>query len=371
MALLEVTNLSVTFPTLNGEVRSVDGLSFSLERGETLGVVGESGSGKSVTASAILGLIESPGRIVSGDIVFDGQSLPGLSEDALLQIRGKRIAMIFQEPSTSLNPTLSVGEQMVEAIDHERYDRWRSGLLSGLGEWLAGKVGARRNRRQTIEKTAARLLESVRIPDAEGLLQRHPYTLSGGMMQRVMISIAIASEPDLLIADEPTTALDVTIQAQILDILRERRDASGLTVMLITHDLGLVAELCDKVIVMYAGQCVEQAPIEAIFDTPRHPYTRGLLASIPSMDDPADVLPAIEGSVPDIGKLPREACHFAWNGRCPLQTEICRSERPQVTEVGPDHRVGCHVYSHPGMTHLRNRLDAEVWPPSRYAEDFA
>jgi oligopeptide/dipeptide ABC transporter ATP-binding protein len=321
MALLEVRNLSVEFSTVHGMVRSVDDLSFLVERGETIGVVGESGSGKSVTASAILGLIEPPGRITSGDIVFDGISLPKLPESQMLHIRGKRISMIFQEPSTSLNPIMTVGAQLAEAVDRERYDRWREGVLPGLWAWLTSRIGAGDDRRRRTAAVSAGLLADVRIPDATTMLERHPYTLSGGMMQRVMISIAIAGTPDLLIADEPTTALDVTIQAQILDILRERRDATGLTVMLITHDLGLIAELCDKVIVMYAGQCMEQAPVEALFDTPLHPYTRGLLASVPSLDMLSETLAAIEGSVPDIGKLPRAACHFAWNDRCPIQTE--------------------------------------------------
>lgn len=365
MPLLDIRNLSVEFPTPNGVVRAVDDLSFSIERGETLGVVGESGSGKSVTALAILRLLDASGRVTGGSIALAGEPLLEKPESEMLNIRGKRIAMIFQEPATSLNPILSVGDQLLEAVDSERYDAWRAGILPGLWRWLRGRLAAARQAGSGARAAAARLLRDVRIPDPEGMLERHPHTLSGGMMQRVMIATAIAGTPDLVIADEPTTALDVTIQAQVLDILRERRDEVGLTVMLITHDLGLVAELCDHVIVLYAGQMMEQAPVELLFDDPLHPYTRGLLASIPSLERPEERLNAIDGSVPDVGKLPRTACHFASNDRCPLQTELCRTERPRITDQAGGRRVACHIYSHADMAHLRERLQ-ETWPPAAF-----
>lgn len=367
MAFLEVSNLSVEYPTVSGPVRFVDDLSFSIEQGATLGVVGESGSGKSLTAMAILRLLDAPGRMSASDIRLGGESLPAKSEREMLDLRGKEIAMIFQEPSTSLNPIMPIGGQLLEVVDAERYDRWRQGPLRGLLAWLRVTLGLDR-RAAAKRQQSADLLAEVRIPDPSGMLQRLPYTLSGGMLQRVMIAIALAGRPALLIADEPTTALDVTIQAQVLDILRERRDATGLTVMMITHDLGLVAELCDAVVVLYAGQMMEHGAVDAIFDEPLHPYTRGLLASIPSLDNPSDMLSAIEGSVPDLGTVPRNACHFAWNDRCPLQTAICRGERPPVVEPRPGHKVACHVYSHPEMLGLQKRLQDDVWPVATRVE---
>ena len=363
MALLELRNLSVEFPTPDGVVRGVDRLSFSIERGETLGLVGESGSGKSVTALSILQLLDPPGRVGEGEILLDGEQLLEKTEREMLHIRGKRIAMIFQEPSTSLNPILNIGGQILEALKTETYDAWRAGAVRGLLRWVWDRL--RRDKRYDRDKLGAAcdLLGEVRIPSAQATLRRYPYMLSGGMMQRVMIAIAIASQPGLLIADEPTTALDVTIQAQIIDILRERRDASNLTMLLITHDLGLIAELCDRVVVLYAGQSMELAPVEDLFDTPLHPYTRGLLASIPSLDLPIETLKAIDGAVPNVIGLPRTACHFAWNDRCPLQTDICRNERPPMVEKAPGHYVACHVYSHPAMQQLLDRLRSEVWVP--------
>jgi oligopeptide/dipeptide ABC transporter ATP-binding protein len=342
-------------------VRSVDELSFAIEAGETLGIVGESGSGKSITALSILRLLDPPGRVASGDVQLNGESLLGLSEKQMLDLRGKEIAMIFQEPSTSLNPILSIGHQLLEVVDTEKYDRWRAGVLKGVAAWMRQVFHLDRDADKKRTR-AADLLNDVRIPDPAAMLDRLPYTMSGGMLQRAMIAIALAGKPSLLIADEPTTALDVTIQAQVMDILRERRDASDLTVMLITHDLGLVAKLCSKVIVLYAGQMMEHAPVEQLFDDPLHPYTRGLLASIPSMDEPAEMLSAINGSVPDLGQVSRSACHFAWNGRCPLQTELCRSQRPAVTETSDGRRVACHIYSHPDMQPLLAQLQS-VWPP--------
>lgn len=359
MALLEVRDLETQFATRAGIVRAVDRVSFSIAHGETLGLVGESGSGKTVMALSIMQLLDPPGRVLGGQAMLGGVDLLRQTEAQMLHIRGKRIAMIFQEPLTSLNPTVTVGEQLLEALKVETYDAWRRGPLAGMARFLRDRVMW--DRREATEKRerAIALLESVRLPAARDCLQRYPYMLSGGMLQRIMVAIAMASQPELLIADEPTTAVDVTIQAQILQILRERKAAANLSILLITHDLGLIAEMCNRVAVMYAGRLVEQADVEDLFDAPRHPYTRGLLASMPSADRPIERLKAIEGSVPDLIGLRQEACHFA--PRCPLATEVCRNERPAMLDVTAGHQVACHIYSHLDMHLLVDRL-VEVWP---------
>jgi len=314
-ALLEVDDLSVTFAGDEGAVRAVEHVSFSLERGKTLGVVGESGCGKSVTALAIMGLLPPRGVRRQGRVTFDGRDLAGLGRAALGELRGARLAMIFQEPMTSLNPAFTVGEQIMEAIRRHR------------------NISKEEARRHAIE-----MLRRVRIPAPERRFRDYPHKLSGGMRQRVMIAMALACDPELLIADEPTTALDVTIQAQVLDLMRKLRAETGAAIMLITHDLGVVAEMADRVIVMYAGQIVEEAPVATLFTRPEHPYTVGLLGSIPRLDKKRGRLPAIEGTVPSPMAMP-QGCRFA--PRCPFADARCVAEAPKLRAVGADHQARC------------------------------
>ncbi len=316
--ILRVNDLKTCFDTEEGEVRAVDGVSFEVEAGKTLGIVGESGCGKSVTAYSILGLVpRPPGRIAGGEILFEGRDLLKLSPREIRGIRGNDIAMIFQEPMTSLNPVFTIGEQIAEAIRlHRGADRKEA--------W----------------KRAVALLDLVDIPLPGERAANYPHELSGGMRQRAMIAMAISCDPMLLIADEPTTALDVTIQAQILDVLRRLQEERGMGLMLITHDLGIVAEMAHDVLVMYAGQVVEQADVKTLFGRPRHPYTRGLLASVPTMRSETEALSTIEGMVPDPATLPT-GCRFA--PRCDFAVEACG--RPQVLmEVEERHRVRCGAW---------------------------
>jgi len=315
-ALLAVRELRTTFKTDDGEFAAVDGVSFSVEAGRTLAVVGESGCGKSVTSLSIMGLVpQPPGRIAGGSIRFEGVELVGLPERALQDLRGNGMAMIFQEPMTSLNPAYTVGEQIVEALLRHR----------------------RISRAQATERAIA-VLAKVRMPAPEQRFHEYPHKLSGGMRQRAMIAMALACEPRLLIADEPTTALDVTIQAQILDLLRTLQQETGTAVILITHDLGVVAEAADEVVVMYAGRVVEQAPVQALFDTPQHPYTVGLLGSMPRLDVAHQRLASIEGQVPD-PLHPPPGCRFAQ--RCPFADAHCRAATPPLLEVSPQHWSAC------------------------------
>jgi peptide/nickel transport system ATP-binding protein len=342
VSLLEVRDLSTHFQVKAGPLRAVDHVSFTIEPGEVLGLVGESGSGKSVTALSILRLVDVPGRIVGGEVLFDGEDLLGLDDREMLAVRGQKIAMIFQEPMTSLNPVLTVGTQIVEALDREYYDKWRRGVAFGIAGAL-GRTFRRNGRaRREREARAIELLRSVHLPDAENRLREYPYMMSGGMIQRIMIAIALAGGPSLLIADEPTTALDVTIQAQILDLLRSRQRDAQLAVLLITHDLGVVAESCDRVAVMYAGRIVETAPAVQLFDYPRHPYTIGLRRSMPDPDRKIERLTAIEGSVPSLVGLPESQCHF--QARCPFVMDICRRVAPEPVTIGQGHVVRCHLY---------------------------
>jgi oligopeptide/dipeptide ABC transporter ATP-binding protein len=321
--LLEVDNLQTHFFTATGVVRAVDGVSYQLHAGETLGVVGESGCGKSVTALSILRLVASPpGRIVGGAIRFEGRNLLDLSEPDIEEVRGNHISMIFQEPMTSLNPIYTVGRQIAEAI----------ALHQGV------------SRQQAMEK-AIEMLRRVSIPEPERRAHAYPHQMSGGMRQRVMIAMALSCNPKVLIADEPTTALDVTIQAQILDLIRDLRERLGTAVVLITHDLGVVAENADRVIVMYAGRKVEEAPVDELFDNPRHPYTRGLLGSVPQVDRAALQttgrvrLTEIKGMVPSPVAMPA-GCAFA--PRCADATDRCRTGAPPLLEpTGPRHFVAC------------------------------
>ncbi len=295
---------------------AVDGVSLSVARGKTLGIVGESGCGKSMLSLSVMRLVPQPGRIAAGQVVFDGQDVLGLDAAALRGLRGNRIAMIFQEPMTSLNPVFTVGDQIMEAM--RAHDRRAS----------AADLRAR----------AAAALDRVRIPAAARRLDDYPHQMSGGMRQRVMIAMALSCGPDLLIADEPTTALDVTVQAQILDLLRDLQAQTGMAIILITHDLGVVAEMADEVAVMYAGRVVERASGTAIFDDPQHPYTLGLLGSIPRVEETRDRLLAIEGAVPAPFALPT-GCRF--NPRCVFRAARCMEVDPQLLPLGPDHAAAC------------------------------
>ncbi|MGW5410305.1 ABC transporter ATP-binding protein [Actinomadura geliboluensis] len=317
--LLEIEDLVVEFAGDEETIRAVDGAGYTVAPGETLGVVGESGSGKSVTAMSALGLIRPPGRVVSGRVVFDGSDLRAMRPRELRRLRGGRIAMIFQDPMTALNPVVTVGAQIREALRLHQPGMSRA---------------AARTR-------ATELLTLVGVPGAERRLKQYPHEFSGGMRQRAMIAMAIANDPDLLIADEPTTALDVTVQAQVLDLLRLTRRETGAATVLITHDLGVVAELADRVVVMYAGRVVEHGTVAAIFDSPRHPYTRGLLDSLPALDGDAGELTPIPGSPPLPGEV-AEGCAFA--PRCPMARDRCRAERPELTGSGPGRASACHFH---------------------------
>lgn len=313
--LLSVRDLKTYFYTDDGVVPAVDGVSFDLDRGGTIGIVGESGSGKSVTSLSVMGLVPRPGKIEGGVIEFEGENLLELSEAEMRDIRGNDISMIFQEPMTSLNPVFTVGNQITEAI-----------VLH-----------------QDVDKAAARekaidMLRLVGIPSPEQRVDEYPHQLSGGMRQRVMIAMALSCNPKLLIADEPTTALDVTIQAQILDLMRELRENLGTAIMMITHDLGVIAELVEKVVVMYTGRIIEAADTYTIFKNPQHPYTIGLLASIPRLHGDGSRLQTIAGSVPIPGEFPK-ACGF--HPRCAFAEELCAKVRPPFFDLGNDHHAAC------------------------------
>jgi len=313
-ALLEVAELRTHFAGDGGEFRAVDGVSFALAAGRTLGIVGESGCGKSVTALSIMGLVpQPPGRIAGGEIRLDGVDLLKLPGAAMRKLRGNRISMIFQEPMSSLNPAFTVGEQIVEGI-----------------------LCHRRMRRDEAKARALEMLRRVRIPSPERRFDEYPHRLSGGMRQRAMIAMALACEPRLLIADEPTTALDVTIQAQILDLMRTLREETGTAIILITHDLGVVAELAHDVVVMYSGRIVERAPAARLFAEPQHPYTIGLLGSIPRLYVERERLAAIEGQVP-VARV--AGCQF--HPRCPFAVDRCRREEPSLVALGAGHEAAC------------------------------
>ncbi|HZQ62483.1 MAG TPA: ABC transporter ATP-binding protein [Casimicrobiaceae bacterium] len=315
-SVLEVRNLRTAFATDSGEFTAVDGVSFSVEAGRTLGIVGESGCGKSVTALSIMGLVpQPPGRIVGGEILFQGRDLLKLDAQEMRELRGNEVSMIFQEPMTSLNPAFPVGEQIAEVLLRHR------------------RIGAKEARQQAIE-----MLRRVRIPTPERRFHDYPHRLSGGMRQRVMIAMALACGPKLLIADEPTTALDVTIQAQILELMRVLREETGTAIILITHDLGVVAEIADEVAVMYAGRVVEYAPVQKLFADPQHPYTIGLLGSIPRLHGEQQRLAVIEGQVPSPGTRVA-GCRF--HPRCPFRVRRCVADDPPLASVHPDQRAAC------------------------------
>jgi peptide/nickel transport system ATP-binding protein/oligopeptide transport system ATP-binding protein len=313
--ILDIRNLTTAFKTRNGPIKAVDGISLTVEPGKTLGIVGESGSGKSMLSLSVMGLVPPPGRIATGEILFQGSDILRYSPAQIRDMRGNRISMIFQEPMTSLNPVHTVGFQIVEAIRAHR----------------GGSARALRSE-------AVEALRKVQIPSPERRFDEFPHQLSGGMRQRVMIAMALVCEPDLLIADEPTTALDVTIQAQILDLLRDLQAETGMAIILITHDLGVVAQVADEVAVMYAGKIVERGPVGAIFEDPQHPYTIGLIGSMPRMEDDVDRLVAISGVVPPPFRLP-VGCRF--NPRCPFADDECRASQPALEEITSFHSVAC------------------------------
>ncbi len=313
--LLEVSDLEVTFVTPAGVLRAVDHVSYDIAPGRTLGVVGESGCGKSVTAVSLLRLVPEPGRITNGEILLQGIDLLGLTESEMEDVRGNRIAMIFQEPMTSLNPVVTIGDQIAEAY----------------------LIHRRASRKEAFD-AATELLDKVGIPDPALRAHEYPHQLSGGMRQRAMIAMALACGPALLIADEPTTALDVTIQAQILELMLAIQEETGTAIQFISHNLGVISEIADEVAVMYAGRIVERADTAAIFDAPLHPYTRGLIETVPRIGKRSHRLPAIPGIVPDLMFLPR-GCRFS--DRCPLADQGCREREPELEEAGEGHFVAC------------------------------
>ena len=336
--LLEVKNLSTHFPTRAGLVRAVDGISFYLDRGELLGLVGESGCGKSMTALSVMRLVSPPGKIVSGEILFDGKDLLRLSDSEMRQMRGDDIAMIFQDPMTSLNPVYTVGEQIAEALRLHR------------------KMSLKQAKQATIEA-----MREVAIPDPARRVDDYPHQLSGGMRQRVMIAMALACNPKLLIADEPTTALDVTIQAQILELLDELRKQRDLAVLLITHDLGVVAEVADRVAVMYTGRIVEESPVAELFERPKHPYTEGLLRSVPKLTSEHVIknerLQTIEGTVPRPTDLPA-GCHFA--PRCSYRMPRCTEEDIPLYELDGEVKVRCVLYDLASAVAADHKVDQDA-----------
>ena len=337
--LLSVRNLRTRFRVRDGIVRAVDGVSYAIERGKTLGLVGESGCGKSVSALSVMRLIRPPGETFEGEVVWQDRDLLTLSDREMRNVRGNEISMIFQEPMTALNPVFNAGNQINEVLaEHRNYNR-------------------RQRRERIIE-----VLNLVGIPQPEQRIKAYPHELSGGMRQRVMIAMALACEPQLLLADEPTTALDVTIQAQILDLIREIKGRTGMSLLLITHDLGVIAEMADDVAVMYTGEIVEYADVNSLFASPKHPYTRGLMTSIPSlMTDRNERLSTITGSVPHMMRLP-QGCLF--QSRCPDAMNICRDNRPELQRLDDGRMVRCHLYPQRPSGH-----DGEPLPQARAAAE--
>ncbi|MEK8053410.1 ABC transporter ATP-binding protein [Ideonella sp. DXS22W] len=317
-SLLDVRHLRVEFPTRRGTLRALDDISFTIAPGEILGVVGESGAGKSLTGAAIIGLLEPPGRVAGGEIHFDGQRIDQLPPEAMRRIRGRQIGAIFQDPLTSLNPLFTVGQQIIETVQ----------VHLGLD------AAAARQR-------AIQLLQDTGIPAAEQRVDHYPHQFSGGMRQRVVIALALAAEPRLIVADEPTTALDVSIQAQIIGLLKKLTKEHGAAVMLVTHDMGVIAEACDRVAVMYAGRIAEIGPVAEVIHRPAHPYTVGLMGSIPAMDQEKERLAQIDGAMPRLNAIPT-GCAF--NPRCPQVHERCRSERPDLMEAGAT-RAACWLHA--------------------------
>lgn len=316
--LLEIENLSVTFGSKEKAVKVIEGLNFCVNKGETLGIVGESGSGKSVTSLAVMGLLPANNAHIGGSIQFEGTDLLKLSPEQMRDVRGNKISMIFQEPMTSLNPLHTCGQQIMEPI-----------LLH------------QHKSKEEAKKRALELLTLCGIPAPEQRFNEYPHQMSGGMRQRIMIAMALACDPQLLIADEPTTALDVTIQAQIMELLKELKQKTNMSIMMITHDLGIVADSCDRVVILYTGQIMEMAPVGQLFSDPQHPYTKGLMKAIPRLDKAQTRLEAIEGMVPDADKMP-QGCHF--HPRCPYATERCKKEAPQLKTLPDGRMVRCFLF---------------------------
>ena len=331
MALLEVRDLHTSFFTPAGEVRAVNGVSFDLERGKVLGIVGESGSGKSVTAYSIMQILASTGKIVSGSIKLDGQELVGAGEKVMKTVRGNKISIIFQDPMTSLNPTYTIGHQLMEAIT----------------------LHTDRNKKQAWER-AVEMLRLVNVNEPEKRMKQYPFEFSGGMRQRVRIAMALACEPDILIADEPTTALDVTIQAQILELMKSLQEELGMAIIMITHDLGVVAQMCDEVIVLYAGSICEQGTADEIFYNPRHEYNKGLMRSIPTADTAGKRLQPISGTPIDLLNMP-EGCPFA--PRCDNAMKICLTKRCEQMRINDDHIAACWMNVKAGLEDGSLELD--------------
>jgi len=317
MSLLQVKNLVVEFPNRRGTLRALDDISFDIAPGEILGVVGESGAGKSLTGASIIGLLEPPGRVASGQILLEGQRIDHLSADQMRHIRGRKIGAIFQDPLTSLNPLYTIGRQLTETIE---------------AHLPVSKAEARQR--------AISLLQDTGIPAAEQRIDHYPHQFSGGMRQRVVIALALAAEPQLIVADEPTTALDVSIQAQIISLLKKVCRERGAAVMLMTHDMGVIAETCDRVAVMYAGRIAEIGPVRQVIEQPAHPYTRGLMACIPDMSSDRPDLAQIEGAMPRLNAIP-SGCAF--NPRCPQVTDRCRRDRPELMTAG-DTQAACWLH---------------------------
>ncbi len=335
--VLEVKGLRTSFYTRAGVIKAVTGVDFHVNKGEILGIVGESGCGKSVTSLTILGLVGEPGKVEGGEVLFGGQDLLQISNDEMRKIRGDRIAMIFQQPQSSLNPVMKVGPQIAESLQIHRDMDEKAARVRSL-----------------------ELMDMVGIPDAKRRYEAYPHEMSGGMAQRVMIAIALSCEPELLIADEPTTALDVTIQAQILDLMRVLQKETGTAIILITHDLGVVAEMCDRAAVMYAGEIVEQTDVRTLFAEPKHPYTRGLIGAVPVPGEILDELATIPGSVPNLIELP-DGCRFA--PRCTAREEhgnvLAERAHPELLAAGGDHLVRCWLYHHEDGS---PRPDPDTWP---------
>lgn len=345
--LLSVQNLKTYFYTYAGVVKALEGINLDIYRGESIGLVGETGCGKSVTALSVLRLIDFPGRIVEGEVLFKGEDLLKKSEDEMREIRGRQIAIIFQDPMTYINPVYTIREQLVDVILRHQKIRTRDSELKiegfeGLTE-IPSPTSKKDSKRAAFGK-AIDLLKLVNMPDPERVLTQYPHELSGGMRQRVMIAMALSCNPELLIADEATTFLDVTVQAQIFSLLGEITAKTGTSTIIITHDLGLVAENCDKVAIMYAGNIVEYANTIALFDNPLHPYTAGLLSAIPILHRHAEKLDSIPGSIPDL-IYPPSGCRF--HPRCQYAREACRLEKPVSVEVEPGHYVSCHLFDKP------------------------
>ncbi|KON89691.1 peptide ABC transporter ATP-binding protein [Sporosarcina globispora] len=331
--VLDVKQLRTSFFSSDGEVPAVDDISFTVNKGEILGIVGESGCGKSVTSLSIMKLIpQPPGKIVGGQILLDGEDLVNASEKRMREIRGNEVAMIFQEPMTSLNPLFTIGDQLIEGI----------------------KLHKKLNKKTAIQQ-AVEMLKLVGLPRAEQIMKEYPHQLSGGMRQRVMIAMALSCHPRLLIADEPTTALDVTIQAQILSLMKDLNEKLDTAIIMITHDLGVVAEVCERVIVMYAGKIVEEAPVEEIFKNPKHPYTRGLLQSVPDVREKKERLYSIPGNVPKPGSI-KTGCRFA--ARCEYVHDRCMTESPPLynVEEAERHTVRCFLHESGGVIHDRSAV---------------